>query len=81
MQRFEDVLQCALYAPGLVRIFNAHNERAAGMACVQPVEKGGADIAHVWVAGGAGGIADTDRVVIHSTRIACCIIDMAWFVL
>jgi hypothetical protein len=46
--------------PGDIGILDAHNEPAAMVAGKEPVEQGGADIAHVGQTRGAGGIAHSD---------------------
>ena len=45
---------------GFVGVFDAQDERAAGVPGVEPVEKRGAGATDVKIAGGRGGEADTD---------------------
>jgi hypothetical protein len=54
---------------GLVGVLDAQDEGAALVASEEPVEEGSADIAHVGLAGGTGGVANA-----HAHHVAI----LAW---
>lgn len=58
-----DDVRGALHQAALVGILNAEDELAAAVAGDEPGVQGGAEVAHVHVAGGGGGEAGTDAVL------------------